>query len=286
MVQHMVEQCLPCQANGPGSQPESWSMNELTPSPWHTVHLEFCGPFPSGEYALAVTDACSRFPKVEIVNLTSAKATTPKLERIFATHGIPHRIKGDNAPPFSGHEFYTFLKKLRTKHRPSIPLSPQGNGLAESFMKTFQKATRTAVTNNNTWKRAIFRFLFNYRATPDSTTGKSPAELLYNCKLNTKLPERIVEGDANIYQEVKEKDCMKKENMKMYVYKKSKAAAPGLEIGDIILVRQKMDNKLSTKFKPKAIQGSIKERSSSCCLSKWIFSPRFSECRYDNLNKR
>ena len=251
MVQNMVERCLPCQANGLDSRPEPLSMNELPPSPWHTVHLDFCGPFPSGEYALVVIDAYSRFPEVEIVNSTSAKATTPKLERIFATHGIPHIIKSDNGPPFSGHEFYTFLKELGSKHKRSIPLSPQGNGLAESFMKPLQKAIRTAVTDNRNWKRAIFPFLLNYRATPHSTTGKSPAELLYNRKLHTKLPERVVESDANIHQEVKEKDCMKKEKMKIYADKKSKAAASGIEIGDSVLVRQKKDSKLSTKFNPK-----------------------------------
>ena len=53
-VQNMAERCLPCQANGLDSRPEPLSLNELPPSPWHTVHLDFCGPFPSGEYALVV----------------------------------------------------------------------------------------------------------------------------------------------------------------------------------------------------------------------------------------
>ena len=105
MVHHVVERCLTCQANGPDSRPEPLSMNELPPSPWHTAHFNFFGLFPSGEYALVVIDTYSRFPAVEIVSSTSAKATTPKLERIFATHSIPHIIKGDNGPPFSGHEF-------------------------------------------------------------------------------------------------------------------------------------------------------------------------------------
>ena len=44
---------------------------------------------------------------------------------------------------------------------------------------------------------------------------------------------------------------MKKEKMKIYADNKSKAAASGIEIGDIVLVRQKKDSKLSTKFNPK-----------------------------------
>ena len=179
---------------------------------------------------MVAIDAYSRFPEVDIVTSTSAQATTPKLERIFVTHGIPHIIKSDNGPPFSGHEFYTFLKDIGAQHRPSIPLSPQGNGLAERYMKPLQKAIGTAVTDNKNWKRAIFPCLLNYRATPHSTTGKSPAELLYNRKLHTKLPECVVQNDAPTHQEVKEKDCVEKEKMKTYADEKSKATTSGIEI--------------------------------------------------------
>ena len=82
--------------------------------------------------------------------------------------------------------------------------------------------------------------------------------MLYNRKLHTKLPERVVESDANIHQEVK-KDGMKKEKMKIYADKKSKAAASGIEIGDIVLVCQKKDSKLSTKFNPKPYKATSRK---------------------------
>ena len=138
-------------------------------------------------------DPYSRFPEVEIASSTSAKGTKPKLERVFATHGSPHIIKSDNDPHFSGQEFYTSLKELGAKHKPSIPLSPQGNARTESSMNSLQKTIRPAVMDNKNWKRVILPLLFNYHATPLSTAGKSPAELLYNRKLNTKLLERVVE---------------------------------------------------------------------------------------------
>ena len=148
MVQQMIDRYISCQATGSDSHPEPLSMNELPSSPWHTVHLDFRGPFPSKEYVLVAIDAYSHFPEVDIVALTSAQATTPKLERIFATQGIPHIIKSDNGPPFFGHDFYTFLKDNGAQHRPSIPLLLQGNGLAESLIKPLQKAISRAVTDN------------------------------------------------------------------------------------------------------------------------------------------
>ena len=67
---------------------------------------------------------------------------------------------------------------------------------------------------NKNWKRAIFKFLLNYRATPHSTTGKSPAELLFNREIHTKLPELVLENNAEVHQELEEKDRKAKSKMK------------------------------------------------------------------------
>ena len=82
----IIDCCVACQENGPANHPAPLQMSVLPPEPWHTVHIDYCGPFPTGEYLLVVIDAYSRFPEVEIVNSTATKGT---LDRIFATHGIP-----------------------------------------------------------------------------------------------------------------------------------------------------------------------------------------------------
>ena len=84
-------------------------MSVLPPEPWHTVHSDFSGPFPSGDYLLVVIDAYSHFPEVDIVHSTKATSTISKLERIFATHGIPTIIKSDNGPPFTSQEFQSYM---------------------------------------------------------------------------------------------------------------------------------------------------------------------------------
>ena len=70
----------------------SLKMSNFHPEPWHTINVDFLGPFPTGEYLLVVTDACNRFPEVAVFQFTSAKATilmVIQLENIFATHEIP-----------------------------------------------------------------------------------------------------------------------------------------------------------------------------------------------------
>ncbi|CAB4020398.1 Transposon Tf2-9 poly [Paramuricea clavata] len=206
--------------------------------------------YPGGSYRLVIIDAYSRFPEVEIVSSTSAKSTILKLERIFATHGIPKVLKSDNGPPFQSHEFSLYLKELGIKHKPSSPLWLQGNGQAENFMKPLVKAVKSAHHENKDWKREMFKFLLNYRATPHSTTGKSPSELLYNRKIQTKLPQVTVENDSSLHQEVKERDERLKKNQKEYADSKRRVKCADIKKSDLVLVRQPKANKMSTKYDP------------------------------------
>ena len=75
-------------------------------------------------------------------------------------------------------------------------------------MKPLMKVVRSASVGHQ-WKQHLYRFLLNYRATPHTTTGFAPAELLFHRKIQTKLPQQqsvtipsdmsaqVIENDAN-----------------------------------------------------------------------------------------
>ena len=197
MAKQLTDSCLSCQATNNATHPEPLIMSELPPEPWHTLHIDFCGPFPGSYYLLVVVDAFTRFPEDEIITSTSAEITIPKLERIFATHGLPKFVKTDNGPPFPGVQFYKFMKELGANHTTSSPYWPQGNAEVERCMQPLVKAIKTAHVEGKDWKRSIYKYLLNYRATPHATTGKSPAELLFNRQITTKLPN-LVKDTASI----------------------------------------------------------------------------------------
>ena len=144
MAKQLTDSCLSCQATNNATHPEPLIMSELPPEPWHTLHIDFCGPFPGSYYLLVVVDAFTRFLEVEIITSTSAEITIPKLERIFATHGLPKFVKTDNGPPFPGVQFYKFMKELGANHTTSSPYWPQGNAEVERFMQPLVKAIKTA----------------------------------------------------------------------------------------------------------------------------------------------
>ena len=51
----------------------------------------------------------------------------------------------------------------------------QANSEAENFMKPLIKTIRAAKTEKIDWKKELYTFLLNYRATPHSTTGYPPS---------------------------------------------------------------------------------------------------------------
>ena len=138
MVEEKVKRCLSCQAATTGTQPspEPLIMTSLPHAPWQEVAADFVGPFPSGELLLVVVDEFSRFPEVEIVTTTSARAVIPKLDNIFSRQGVPVVLKTDNGTPFNSSEFEQFARYLGFEHRKVTPYWPRANGEAEHFMRT------------------------------------------------------------------------------------------------------------------------------------------------------
>ena len=50
---------------------------------------------------------------------TKSSVVIPKLDMIFAVHGIPFEFTSDNGPPFNGDELARYLKLLGVKFTPS-----------------------------------------------------------------------------------------------------------------------------------------------------------------------
>ena len=101
----------------------------------------------------------------------------------------PQVAKSDNGPPFTSEEIKVYMEEKGIKHSRITPLWPQANSEAENFMKPVTKAIRAAHAEGRDWRKDLYQFLLNYRATPHSTTGFAPFELLFNCKIKTKLPQ-------------------------------------------------------------------------------------------------
>ena len=87
-----------------------------------------------------------------------------------------------------------------------------------------------------------------YRSIPQSTTGRSPADLLFNRKDRGKIPDLRIE---DVYdQQVHDRDVEQKAKTKYYADTQRSASLSSVEIGDEVVVQQDKTNKLNTALNP------------------------------------
>ena len=85
-----------------------------------------------------------------------ASVVIPKLDKVFATHGIPSVVKADNSPPFNSDDFERYLNTLGIEHEPSTPEWPKCNAEVERFMQLLGKAVKTAHIEGRAWQQELY----------------------------------------------------------------------------------------------------------------------------------
>ena len=183
-LERTVKTCCVCQENRnapPHAPLHPWNWPQ---HPWSRLHLDFAGPI-CGKMFLIIADAHSKWIDVRIMNRITSAQTILQLRHVFAVHGLPDTVVTDNGPSFSSREFSTFLTYNGVQHIRTSPFHPASNGFAERCVQTFKAALKTITSG--TLEERVLRFLTRYRSTPQCTTGVTPAELLFNRKMKTRL---------------------------------------------------------------------------------------------------
>lgn len=208
-VEKLVKSCRDCLIVSKSDPPEPIKTKELPTEPWKDLAIDFMGPLPSGHYLFVVVDYYSRFIEVEIMHKIDAKETILRLKAIFARFGVPMSIRHDNGPQFDSAEFQNYLREWNIKSVSTIPYWPQMNGEVERQNRSLLKGLKISQEKGANWKMELLDYLLMYRSTKHSTTGKSPAELMFGGRvMRDKLPHWGM--PMEIDEEVVERDKQKK----------------------------------------------------------------------------
>ena len=223
-IEAKVKDCLQCQENQKSPPPVPMLPWEWPSKPWTRLHIDHAGPF-MGKMFLVIVDAHSKWLEVRMVHSVTSLSTIQELRSVFATHGLPEIIVSDNGTAFTSNEFQEFTSKNGIHHIKTAPYHPASNGLAERAVQTFKEGLKKLTEGSVETKLA--RFLFQYRLTPHSTTGKSPAELLMGRQLRTHLDQLIPNLQAQVQQKQERQKACHDQNSKLRKF----------EIGDPVFVR-------------------------------------------------
>ena len=175
---------------------------------------------------------------MDIVKSTSFETLRPVLDRIFSTHGIPETLSTDNGPSYLSDGLKGYAREMGFELDPVTPKDPQSNSFAENFVKSLCKLIHASIAENKDPKKELNRFLLHYRATPHLTTGRSPAEMLFNRKIKTKLPTFPHYDESKERKDIRENHDKRKSRQKHYFDKRRRATKKPINVGDKVLVRQ------------------------------------------------
>ena len=252
LVEHVIDCCAACQVNHPRVNYEPLQMSTMPSGPWELIDIDFYGPTPDNTDLLVLIDQYSRFAIVEEVKSKTVSAIIPVLHKILSTFGIPVNLKSDNGPPFTSSEFEKMCVHFGIKHQLITPYWPRANGEVERFNRNINKVMRNAAAENTSWKKELNLFLGSYRATPHSSTGVPPAQLLFKFNatsrlttlLNTRSFNRNLDDEIAVAN-----DCVSKAKMKSYGDKHLHVRGSNFQIGDLVLFKQP-NIRIKSKLKP------------------------------------
>ena len=183
------------------------------------------------------------------------------MDKIFATHGIPTKLKSDNGPPFNGKEFENYVKTLGIDWKPSLPLWPQGNENAESIMRPTGKVMKTSILENKTGDNNSKDF---YLTTVLHLIKQQELHLVNYFSI-----DKFMDNYHNYKRRswstsiVKQSEILRgrKRKVKCITTKKKKAKYSDIKVGDTVICLQKKFNKLTPRFSPEMLV--VTERAGS-----------------------
>ena len=192
-IESMVANCTACLVLRNKQQKEPLQQQAKPKIPWHTVGADLFTL--KGKDHLLVIDYTSNFPEIEELQTIDTGGVILAMKKIFSRQGIPQVVYSDNGPQFYSREFREFSKFYEFRHKTSSPHYPRSNGKAEGGVRIVKRILKKAELSGGD----AYLGLLAYRTSPLEESGISPAEMLQNRKLRTRLPELEHRGSTEAY---------------------------------------------------------------------------------------
>lgn len=184
-IETHVSQCSVCRKFANRQQKEPLMPHPVPDLPWQRLAMDVL-QFKGKDY-LVVVDFYSHFPELRLLVRKRAQDIILALKSMFSVHGVPMEVMADNMP-FGSTEMKLFAEQWGFNIVTSSPHYPRSNGMAERYVQTMKSFMKKAEESGED----VYASLLAYRETPLSGLLYSPAEMLFNRQLRSKLPKSNV----------------------------------------------------------------------------------------------
>ena len=183
-IKEVVSKCSQCLLHRKAPARQPLISHEIPNEAWHKVAIDIFSHAGS-KYQLFV-DYFSKWIEIEKFsgNPNTAK-TIKQIKSVCSRHGYMHKLCSDGDSVYTSWEFENFCKEYDIEHVVSSPHHPRSNGQVEIKIQFAKKLISKCSLDE------MDNALLQYRATPLGTGLGSPAELMNNRMLRTRLPSVV-----------------------------------------------------------------------------------------------
>ena len=196
-VEAVIGSCDVCQRRKAPSYRLVGPLNRLTKEgPWDTIGIDIYGPLPKAasghQFIIVCMDHFSKWPELFPCRNITSKEVAQAIYAVVCRHGCPRRILTDLGRQFLSRATKDLCLRLGVHKVFTSAYYPQGDGIAEAFMKILGSQLATLVQDNHTnWPKYLDQVAMAYRVTPHPATGETPAYLLHGYDIRLPLDNQL-----------------------------------------------------------------------------------------------
>lgn len=232
--------------------------------PFEVISIDFCGPLQTNiygkKYILGIIDMCSRYVSLTAVSKQDEKTTADTIMKFWILkYGAPRVIKVDCGKTFESGVMKELAKSHNVKLQFSSPYHHCANGLIERQFRTIRDLMSTSLKDKlkKNWVDILPEIEFTLNATVQSTTGKSPAEVIFGFRISREWRSNInISQDRNnLIEKVQEQQRNVNFNNDNRIHRE-------FDINELVLVKLDIRRKEDDRYKgPFRISKKLHEKS-------------------------
>ena len=180
-IENLIGRCPTCNMFRRNQAAEPMTPHPVPATAYEKVGVDIFTIF--GKDYLLVVDYFSKYPEYVQLSSKSADAVIQQLKTIFSRHGIPEVVMCDNNP-FNSYAMNRFADAWGFKIVTSSPRYPKSNGQVERCVQTVKQLMKKSVES----RQDIAIAMLQYRNAPIAGCEYSPAQLLFNRSLKSRIP--------------------------------------------------------------------------------------------------